>query len=71
MPTHLGWFGSFTEIGHQHIVVVVMLTGGSAVSGGSAAGVAGQVYHNLLTSDFYEPARENEHVASIDSHVSQ
>jgi len=70
-PTHLGWFGSFTEIGHQHIVVVVMLTGGSAVSGGSAAGVAGQVYHNLLTSDFYEPARENEPVASIDSHVSQ
>ena len=70
-PTHLGWFGSFTEIGHQHIVVVVMLTGGSAVSGGSAAGVAGQVYHNLLTSDFYEPARENEPVASIDSRVSQ
>jgi cell division protein FtsI/penicillin-binding protein 2 len=63
-PTHLGWFGSFTEIGHQHVVVVVMLTGGSAVSGGSAAGVAGQVYQNLLTDDFYSPNRGVEHIAS-------
>ncbi|MEI9812569.1 MAG: hypothetical protein WDO18_07760 [Acidobacteriota bacterium] len=42
-PTHLGWFGSFTEVGHQRVAVVVMLTGGSAVSGPSAAGVAGEV----------------------------
>ena len=41
-PTHLGWFGSFTEVGDQRLVVVVLLTGGSAVSGPTAAGVAGQ-----------------------------
>lgn len=66
-PTHLGWFGSFTEIGHQRVVVVVMLTGGSAVSGGSAAGVAGQVYHNLLAGDFYTPSRNSERVTDIGS----
>ncbi len=27
-PTHLGWFGSFTEVGQQRLVVVVLLTGG-------------------------------------------
>ncbi len=27
-PTHLGWFGSFTEVGKNKLVVVVLLTGG-------------------------------------------
>jgi cell division protein FtsI/penicillin-binding protein 2 len=52
-PTHLGWFGSFREVGQQKIVVVVLLTGGSAVSGPTAAGVAGQVYRNLDTQNFF------------------
>ena len=69
-PTHLGWFGSFTEIGHQHIVVVVMLTGGSAVSGGSAAGVAGQVYRKLIDSNFYTHNGGGEHIASAVSPVA-
>jgi cell division protein FtsI/penicillin-binding protein 2 len=52
-PTHLGWFGSFTESGKQKIVVVVLLTGGSAVSGPAASGVAGQVYRNLEAQNFF------------------
>jgi penicillin-binding protein 2 len=52
-PTHLGWFGSFTEAGDSKIVVVVLLTGGSAVSGPSAAGVAGQVYKNLDSANYF------------------
>jgi cell division protein FtsI/penicillin-binding protein 2 len=52
-PTHLGWFGSFTEVGKQKIVVVVLLTGGSAVSGPAASGVAGQVYRNLEAQNFF------------------
>ncbi len=63
-PTHLGWFGSFTEIGHDRVVVVVLLTGGSAASGGSAAGVAGQVYKNLLNDNYYAHDRRAEPVAS-------
>jgi cell division protein FtsI/penicillin-binding protein 2 len=52
-PTHLGWFGSFTEVGNQKVVVVVLLTGGSAVSGPAASGVAGQVYRNLEAQNFF------------------
>jgi cell division protein FtsI/penicillin-binding protein 2 len=59
-PTHLGWFGSFTEIGHEKIAVVVMLTGGSAVSGSSASNVGGQVYRNLINMNYYAHQREGE-----------
>jgi penicillin-binding protein 2 len=52
-PTHLGWFGSFTESAGQKVVVVVLLTGGSAVSGPAAAGVAGSVYKNLEATSFF------------------
>ena len=33
-PTHLGWFGSFNEVGHNKLVVVVLLTGGKPVKEG-------------------------------------
>ena len=52
-PTHLGWFGSFTEVGNQRLVVVVLLTGGKIVSGPTAAGVAGQVYKNLVSQNYF------------------
>ena len=52
-PTHLGWFGSFTEVNNQRLVVVVLLTGGSAVSGPTAAGVAGNVYKNLSAGNYF------------------
>ena len=52
-PTHLGWFGSFTEEAGQKVVVVVLLTGGSTVSGPAAAGVAGSVYRNLDAANFF------------------
>jgi penicillin-binding protein 2 len=55
-PTHLGWFGSFAESNRQKVVVVVLLTGGSAVSGPAAAGVAGQVYKNLEAASFFAQA---------------
>jgi penicillin-binding protein 2 len=56
-PTHLGWFGSFTENGKNKLVVVVLLTGGSAVSGPAASGVAGQVYKNLGLSNYFAQNR--------------
>ena len=64
-PTHLGWFGSFTEIGHEHIAVVVMLTGGSAVSGSSASNVGGQVYRNLINMNYYAHQRNGEHSTAL------
>lgn len=52
-PTHLGWFGSFNDIGNKKLVVVVLLTGGKPVSGPVASGVAGQVYKNLSQQKFF------------------
>ena len=42
--THLGWFGSFNEVGNRKLVVVVLLTGGRPAIGPLAAGIAGDIY---------------------------
>lgn len=52
-PTHLGWFGSFNEVGKNKLVVVVLLTGGRGVNGPIASGIAGQVYRNLAKVDYF------------------
>lgn len=52
-PTHLGWFGSFNEVGRNKLVVVVLLTGGKPVNGPVAAEVAGGVYRNLSSQQFF------------------
>lgn len=55
---HLGWFGSFNEVGKNRVVVVVLLTGGRGVAGPIAAKVAGEVYRNLAAQNYFgsEPA---------------
>lgn len=52
--THLGWFGSFNDVGRK-LVVVVLLTGGTyrGVPGPLAAGVAGDVYRNLTHQNYF------------------
>jgi len=56
-PTHLGWFGSYNELGPNKLVVVVLLTGGHAVSGPIASGVAGSVYKNLSEVNYFAKNR--------------
>ena len=51
--SHMGWFGSFNEVGAHQLVVVVMLTGGSNVSGPIAAGVAGNIYRRLSAERYF------------------
>jgi cell division protein FtsI/penicillin-binding protein 2 len=50
---HLGWFGSFNEVGKNRVAVVVLLTGGRGVAGPIAAGVAGNVYRNLAQQAYF------------------
>ena len=64
-PTHLGWFGSFNELGDNKLVVVVLLTGGHAVSGPIASGVAGAVYKNLSDSQYFVQSRPTTPLALI------
>lgn len=51
--THLGWFGSFSEVGKNKLVVVVLLTGGRPAIGPLAAGVAGEVYRSLSQRNYF------------------
>jgi len=52
---HLGWFGSFNQVGDKKLVVVVLLTGGRGISGPIASGIAGNVYHNLALQRYFAP----------------
>lgn len=51
--THLGWFGSYNEVGNRKLVVVVLLTGGRPAIGPMAAGIAGDVYRRLGESNYF------------------
>jgi cell division protein FtsI/penicillin-binding protein 2 len=51
--THLGWFGSFNDIGGKKLVVVVLLTGGRPAIGPLAAGIAGDVYKLLGEANYF------------------
>jgi penicillin-binding protein 2 len=66
--THLGWFGSFNEVGDRKLVVTVLLTGGKLVSGPVASGVAGQVFRKLNESRYFasnpQPLSPNAVIAS-------
>jgi penicillin-binding protein 2 len=54
--THLGWFGSFNEVGKRKLVVVVLLTGGRPAIGPVAAGIAGEVYRKLGEKNYFASA---------------
>ena len=54
--SHMGWFGSFNDVGRHQLVVVVMLTGDHRVSGPVAAGVAGAIYRSLSGQSYFASA---------------
>jgi cell division protein FtsI/penicillin-binding protein 2 len=56
--THLGWFGSFNEVNGTKLVVTVLLTGGNAVNGPVASGIAGQVYKNLSEQQWFAKSQQ-------------
>ena len=51
--THLGWFGSFNDVGRHKLVVIVLLTVGHPINGPLAAGVAGSVYRQLSQQNYF------------------
>jgi beta-lactamase class D len=50
---HMGWFGSFNEVDHHPLVIVVMLLGTRSVSGPVASGVAGAIYRELSEQRYF------------------
>ena len=53
---HLGWFGSFSQIGDRKMVVVVLLAGSKSFSGPVASGVGGLVYKSLESHNYFAHA---------------
>jgi cell division protein FtsI/penicillin-binding protein 2 len=51
--SHMGWFGSFNEVGHHQLVLVVMLLGTKSVNGPVASGVAGAIYRTLSEQRYF------------------
>ncbi len=67
--THLGWFGSFNEVGNRKLVVVVLLTGGRPSIGPLAAGVAGDIYRQLGEQNYFASAAPVTPASLIASHI--
>jgi len=57
VSSHMGWFGSFNEVGAYKLAVVVMLAGGHETNGGAAAGIAGAIYRSLAEQRYFAAAR--------------
>jgi len=62
--TRFGWFASYANTDVGRIVVVIFLEGGRPTYGPKAAELAGVLYRDLYTHDFFAP-RPTEPAASI------
>ena len=67
--THLGWFGSFNDVGDRKLVVVVLLTGGRPAIGPLAAGIAGDVYRRLSEKNYFRTAQAITPATLISSQI--
>jgi len=67
--THLGWFGSFNDVGNKKLVVVVLLTGGRPAIGPLAAGIAGDVYRRLEEKKYFATAQPLTPATLISSQI--
>jgi len=67
--THLGWFGSFNDIGSRKLVVVVLLTGGRPAIGPLAAGIAGDLYKRLGEKNYFQSSVQMTPATLISSQI--
>jgi cell division protein FtsI/penicillin-binding protein 2 len=67
--THLGWFGSFNEVGSRKLVVVVLLTGGRPAIGPLAAGIAGDLYKRLGDSHYFQAGVQMTPAALVSTQI--
>ncbi len=67
--THLGWFGSFNDIGNRKLVAVVLLTGGRPAIGPLAAGIGGDFYRRLNERNYFGTSQAFTPASLITSHI--
>jgi penicillin-binding protein 2 len=69
--SHMGWFGSFNDVGNHQLVVVVMLAAISkTVSGPVASGVAGAIYKSLSEQRYFTASGGDKRPAAFPILVS-
>ncbi len=69
---HMGWFGSFTEVGKRQLVMIVMLTSPvKSVSGPVASGVAGAFYKNLAEQRYFASNISNSNATVVGAQKSE
>jgi cell division protein FtsI/penicillin-binding protein 2 len=66
---HLGWFGSFNDVGPRKLVVVVLLTGGRPAIGPLAAGIAGDMYRRLGEQNYFAASQPITSAALVSSQI--
>ncbi len=71
--TRFGWFASFANTDHGKIVVVVFLRGGRPTFGPKAAEIAGRMYHNLYSTNFFadKPVAPRQPATGVAAGISQ
>jgi len=71
--TRFGWFASYANTDHGRIVVVVFLRGGRPTFGPKAAEIAGRMYHNLYSTNFFLSTKPGvpQQPAATSSGISQ
>ena len=63
--SHMGWFGSFNDVGNHQLVVVVMLAAvNKTVNGAVASGVAGAIYKSLSEQRYFTAGNVEKRPAS-------
>ncbi len=67
--THLGWFGSFNDVGPRKLVVVVLLTGGRPAIGPLAAGIAGDMYRRLSEQNYFAASQPITSAALVSAQI--
>lgn len=67
--THLGWFGSFNDVGARKLAVVVLLTGGRPAIGPLAAGIAGEVYRRLGEKNYFQAMQQMTPATLVGSQI--
>jgi cell division protein FtsI/penicillin-binding protein 2 len=67
--THLGWFGSFNDVGDHRLVVVVLLTGGRPAIGPLAAGIAGDVFRRLGEQNYFASSQPITPASLVSSQI--
>ena len=69
LASHMGWFGSFNDVGDRKLVVVVLLTGGRPAIGPLAAGIAGDVYRRLGERNYFHSAQAMTPATLVSSQI--